>query len=49
MKLSANESLHCPGSEMVSNRKFSVDLPPTEAPKVRVMTSSEKMRPVKSH
>ena len=39
MKNSGNESLHCPDHEMVCDRIFfSAASPPTEAPKVRVMT-----------
>ena len=39
MKLSANESLHCTDYKMVVTKNFSAALPPTEDPKVRIMTS----------
>ena len=42
MKPSGNESLHYPDHEMICDRNFSIALPPTEAPKVRVMTSPRK-------
>ena len=39
MKPSGNESLYGPDFEMVCDGSFLAALPPTEAPKVRVMTS----------